>query len=451
MARRVVCVGAAAVMLTVVGWTALAPIALAKPSSKLSYQGGPVLHSSRPFLIFWTPPPESIPVGSQALMERYFSDVAADSGKASNVYGVLRQYHDGIGFADYRQTFDPAHQVLTDPQPYPSRDAQCPEISSFYPTCISDQQIQSELQRLITADHLPSAGSAKAAFPTGSGPPVRLAANAPIYFVILPADVEVCWTSGGRCSGNQACGYHGNFVDAAGDEVLYAPMPLQPLRAGSLLFPAPKGVCQLDGTSVVQALDGDVNADGVINGLSHEDSEAITDPTGQNGWINTNTRNEIGDNCESGESANVPNGFGTNPNAYLPVLGGSEAAGTLFTQLINGHPYYLQSEWSNGDNNCEMRPAPGMITPRLRLPRWRLAAGVSLSFTPAKSTSRNALSSATWNFGDGSPTSFFFGKSTLTLAKHRYRKAGRYTVTLTLVDDRGNLKSTTRQLTIHTR
>jgi hypothetical protein len=29
----------------------------------LSYRGGPVVHSSRPYLIFWTPPGESIAVG----------------------------------------------------------------------------------------------------------------------------------------------------------------------------------------------------------------------------------------------------------------------------------------------------------------------------------------------------------------------------------------------------
>ena len=40
-------------------------------SGGLSYQGGPVLHSSRPYLIFWTPSGESIPASSEALMERF--------------------------------------------------------------------------------------------------------------------------------------------------------------------------------------------------------------------------------------------------------------------------------------------------------------------------------------------------------------------------------------------
>jgi hypothetical protein len=422
-------------------------------TGQLSYNGGPVLHSSAPYLVFWAPGGESIPASSQGLMERYFADVAADSGKSSNVFGVLRQYYDRTGFADYRQTFNPARQVIVDPQPYPAREAgNCPEVSSLYPTCISDGQIESELQRLITADHLPSAGSANAAFPAGSAP-ARLSANAPIYFVILPTDVEVCNPLGSLCTGDQNCGYHWDFVDAGGDVVLYAALPLKPLRAGSILVPDPKGVCQLDGTSVVQAPDGDVNADLVIGGLSHEDSEAINDPTGNSGWFNSHGMGidkggqEGGDECEMYGPFNPLKG--SNPNSALPTLGGSEAAGTLYTQLINGHPYYLQSEWSNGDNNCEMRPSPGRIVPRFTVPRGANKAGASLSFDPAKSTSTNALSSATWNFGDGSQTSFFYGRGTLSPAKHRYRKAGRYTVTLTLVDNRGNLQTTTRGVTVH--
>jgi hypothetical protein len=70
---------------------------------ELSWHGGPVLHSSRPYLIFWTPSGESIPSTSQSLIERFFTDVAADSGKSSNVFGVLRQYYDHAGFADYRR------------------------------------------------------------------------------------------------------------------------------------------------------------------------------------------------------------------------------------------------------------------------------------------------------------------------------------------------------------
>jgi hypothetical protein len=445
----------------------------------LSYLGGPVLHSSAPYLVFWTPSGESIPARSRSLMARYFTDVAADSGKVSNVFGVLRQYYDRTGFADYRQTFDPRRQVIIDRRPYPQRDpTACPYVSPVawvpaawppgtHATCISDAQIRSELQRLITADRLPTAGSHRAAFPgqgfpfpglLGEGIPGNpigghLSANAPIYFVVLPANVEFCYFRGTQCTANLQWGYHLSFTDAQGNVVLYAPISMDP-NAGGPPPPPFSGRCDL-GVTGVQEPNRD-RGDCAINTLSHEDSETITDPIGDvshSGWFATIVNDIVGQ--ESGDACVGYGSFdpahGRNPDAYAPTLGGSAAAGTLYTQLINRHRYYTQSEWSNGNANCEMRPSPGRIIPRFAAPRRPVKVGRSLRFDPAVSRSRNPLSSATWQFGDGSPTAFFSASATLTSVEHRYRKPGRYTVTLTLVDDHGSLKTTTRLVTVHRR
>ena len=95
-------------------------------------------------------------------------------------------------------------------------------------------------------------------------------------------------------------------------------------------------------------------ADVALKYLSHEDNETITDPLGT-AWWDSASGNENGDNCNS-YGASVDPSHGPNPNAFLPALGGSAPAGTLFDQLINGDRYYVQSEWSNGDANCEMAP-----------------------------------------------------------------------------------------------
>jgi PKD domain len=403
-------------------------------ADQIPYSGGPVLHSSAPYLVFWAPSGESIPSGSQSLIARFLTDTAADSGKSTSVFGVLRQYYDAAGFADYRQTFNAARQVIVDPQPYPPPGLGCSSPDGAYPTCITDSQIKAELQRLIVADRLPAAGSL-------SAPELR--PDAPVYFVVLPADVDVCDPM--SCASNKFCGYHQWFVDTHNDIVLYAVLPLQPLRDGSLLVPSPKGDCQIDGTSATQTPNGDVNADILISQLSHEYSETITDPHIPFGWDTASPALEVGDKCNVNAAAQLPQ---SNPDAFLPTLGGSEPAGSLYTQLINGHRYYTQSEWSNGDHGCEMRPSLGRIVPRFTVPRRANKAGGWLTFSPAASTSKNALSSATWNFGDGSPRRFSTEKP-LTPAKHRYRKAGRYTVTLTLVDNRGNVQTTTRGVTVH--
>jgi PKD domain len=386
-------------------------------------------------------------------MARFFTDVAADSGKSSNEFGVLRQYYDRTGFADYRQTFDPARQVILDTQPYPPhKPAECPDVSATYPTCISDGQIQSELQRLITAKHLPTAGSSKAVS-TGRSAPARLASNAPIYFVILPADVAFCYgiaipgVLAPQCTYSNMGGYHQAF-DAHGQAVLYAPIATDPLR-GVAPPPGIPGPCQLGGTSVPQEPNGD-QADCVISTLLHEDSETITDPiqgTPHTGWAqNPLVQGEVGDECYLHGPSDPAKGF--NPNAFAPTLGGSEVAGTLYTQEINGHPYYTQSVWSNGDGNCEMRPTAGLLVPRFHV-RGHRTRTRPIVFNPGASKSVNTLSSATWNFGDRSKPAFVAGHAALKRIEHRYRRAGRYTVTLTLVDSRGNLNTTSQPVTIH--
>jgi hypothetical protein len=422
----------------------LAPSASAlrvSTSGDLLYYGGPIVHQSAPYLIFWAPIGESIPASSRSLFIRYFTDVAADSGRSSNLYGVLRQYHDRGGFADYRQTFNSTHQLIIDRQPYPPRDAaHCPDVVSAYPTCISDKQLNSEVKRLIAAHGLPTAGSIATARAAG-----EFARTVPLYFAVLPADVSVCQPDARFCTNNEMCAYHSVSSDA-GNAVLYAAIPMQS-------FPShwPK-ICQIDNHPAVQEPNGNI-ADVLVSFLSHEDSEMITDPM-FTGWavngrtVLQSTSTESGDKCTLSGPFNPV--IGVDPNAFAPTLGGSPSAGTLYTQVINGHRYYTQSEWSNGDDTCEMRPSAGRIVPRFSVPRGA-RAGASLSFNPAASASTNPYSGATWNFGDGSKPKFLSSRATLTRAQHRYRRAGRYTVTLTLVDDRGNLRSTTQRVTVYPR
>ena len=119
---------------------------LASPSGDLGYHGGPVLHASAPYLILWLPSGYSLPAGAQSLMSRYFGDVAADSGRSTNVFGVDRQYYDANGSADYAQTFSDA-QILLDTTPYPATDTKnCPHVNAtYFPICLTDSQLQTEI------------------------------------------------------------------------------------------------------------------------------------------------------------------------------------------------------------------------------------------------------------------------------------------------------------------
>jgi hypothetical protein len=89
-----------------------------------------------------------------------------------------------------------------------------------------------------------------------------------------------------------------------------------------------------------QGPNGDPSADAEISVISHEASESITDPlvgggAGSAGWADV-TGNEIGDECAF--TYGVP--LGPNPASSL-------ANGIAFNQVVNGHHYYIQDEFSN--------------------------------------------------------------------------------------------------------
>ena len=391
-------------------------------NGNLDYHGGPVLHSSRPYLIFWDPIGEISPA-SRALFERYFADVAAQSGTSANVYAVDRQFTDSTGFADYKQTFSAASQALVDTHPYPST-GNCSHTSGTYPICLTDGQLQTEMTRVIAADGLPQ----------GTGD------SAPIYFVVTPGTVNIC-ADATNCADNTFCAYHDSYANGA-STVLYAAIPMFFDDASPLQDPK---ACQSDGYPQVQEPNADI-ADVALKYLSHEDSETITDPLGT-AWWDSASGNEGGDNCDT-YGASVDPSHGLNPNAFLPALGGSAPAGTLYDQLINGNRYYVQSEWSNGDANCEMAPVTGTLSPRFSVPAASAPTGTSITFDPTASTSTLGYTSVTWDFGDGSSPLFSAGSGDPVPVTHSYARGGTYTVALTIVDPSGNLSVVTHTVAV---
>jgi PKD repeat protein len=388
-------------------------------NGNLDYHNGPVIHSSAPYLIFWDPA-SGITANSRSLFERYFADLAANSGKSTNVYAVNRQFTDSTGFADYRQTFITASQAISDTHAYPSRDrVNCADVAATYPSCLTDTQLQTELGRLIA-----------------TGLPQGTATNAPLYFIVTPGTVNICANASTCADTPQTgfCAYHSSFANGS-NTVLYATIPM--FFNGASTAQNPK-FCQVDGNTQVQEPNANI-ADVAIKYLSHEDSETITDPLGT-GWWDTNSGNEDGDNC------NVFGSFfpstGSNPSAFKPSLGGTAAAGNLRDQLINGNPYYIQTEWSNGDVNCEAQPSAGAIRPSFTV-SGPLAAGNQLTFDPAASSSSRGYTSVTWHWGDRTQDTFGAGSSAPVVVHHTFASPGQWQVALTLVDAAGNLATVT--------
>jgi hypothetical protein len=265
-------------------------------SPNLTWHGGPVMHSTSVYSVYWAPAGYSYQAGYGASIDKYFRDVAADSGKTSNVYAVDSQYTDGSGGAAYTSSFTSS---LTDTHPYPASG--CTD-ASFTSVCITDGQLQAELQSFIAANGLKTGMST-------------------IYFVFFPIGVGSCSDSTSTyCTYSQFCAYHGWIGNGDSHTILYANQPYadQP-TAGS--------DCDIESSP-----NGN-DADATINVVSHEHNETMTDPLG-NAWYDSGGY-ENGDKCAW---------------TFGQQLGSTQYGS--YNQAISSGHYELQQEWSNLLSAC---------------------------------------------------------------------------------------------------
>ncbi len=285
-----------------------APRAEAASAVLLAYHGGPVMTSNTNYPLFWAPAGESAyPSGYISGIDRWFGDLAHDSGGLLNTDSVLVQYGDSEGgFANYNSHFGGA---LIDTDPYPANGCKAAA------TCLTDEQLRTELGTYVEAHGLP-------------------ADLAHEYFMLLPPGVSTCYEAAGkRCSeGTQHvkyCAYHSFFKLPYGT-FLYVDDPYD------------------DTPECVAESPNESPSDYAISGgVAHEHSDTLTDPE-FNGWYSEKKEviEEIADKCRS---ANAEKELG-------PPLG-KAPDGVPYNQLINGHEYLYQQEWSNEIAACEQRTA----------------------------------------------------------------------------------------------
>jgi hypothetical protein len=260
-------------------------------SGTLAYHGGPVQHGSTVYSIYWVPSGYTISSDYSSVINQYFTDVAADSGKSSNVYYADTQYSDSAGKIPYTVTNGGS---VVDTNPFPASG--CSDSVSQTTVCLSDAQIQAEVKRVATAQ----------GWGNGTGKE---------FFMFTAKNVGSC-VSSSECAFSYYCAYHSNF--ASSGTYLYANMPY------SDTVPA-----DCDAQSHPNGSD----ADATLNVTSHEHNETITDPLG-NAWYDR-AGYENGDKCAW----------------YFGTSIGSTSHGA-YNQLINGHGYELQEEYSNATRSC---------------------------------------------------------------------------------------------------
>jgi hypothetical protein len=296
----------------------------------LIWHGGAVMGTSQtgPLVltpIFWNPPGNPMAASYKSLITQYLSDVAAASGGTTNVFSVLTQYTGSDGQVQYQfQLGNP----VNDTSPLPASGCKLSSKDtkgiyadgSGYNACLDDAQVQAQVNAVIAAQKLPANLSH-------------------IYEMYLPKGVEACIVSGVTTNtqkGQQACtinhqpsaafcAYHSQAANASTE---YANLPF-PIYLSSTGF-----TCGTNANfpGVIESPNGNPDGDTVINPTSHETSELITNPDNNgvtaSGWFDV-AGFEIGDEC----------------NFIYGLTQGT--AGELFNQVINGHHYLTQEEFSN--------------------------------------------------------------------------------------------------------
>ncbi len=386
------------------GRSATGPLPYDK-AGQLTYHLGAVMHSVTTHVVYWDPSGE-FTVTTKSIVKKFFTDLAADSGLATNVMGVAGQYGDETGHALYSSTFG---SEGTDATAYPASGCSVPaggDPGPPYTHCLTDAQLQTELSAYVAAHSLPK------------GPTQQ-------YFVLFPHKVVTCFTGSSECSNNVFCAYHSNVEAVPPNEIIYSDIPF------SLLDSEFAKDCQADGHPANLQQPNPDNAGGkdtetrfadvALKYTSHEYTEAATDPLGE-GWWEPAHGQENGDKCNFAGSGS---GLGEDPNAFLPTLGGSAVAGTLYDQLINSDHFYIQSEWDNAAKACLMKPTALSAASFAASPTSGVV-GSPVKFSGAV-TDPYSGPSFTWKFGDGT-------ESTGATPEHVYAAEGSYEVTMTPKD-----------------
>ncbi len=245
-------------------------------SGDLAYNGGSVQHTPVSYVIFWGASWDAgagtLTPDAQIVMN-YFNSVGATPFE-----NILSQYYDNTGNVLNTHTVGGVWLDTSTP----------PTDTSCGGATVQDSSIQNEVSSAIAANAWPTDG-----------------ANA-VYYVYTPTGTLVN-DGTGACSESTFCAYH-NFSATTG--VAY----------GAMAYPD-----QLNGCGVPSYPNGNAYGDSLVSLTSHEQFEAVTDPSPGSGWVDA-AGYEIGDKC----AWNFPPSY--------TVLGASS--------------FEVQYEYSNATSSC---------------------------------------------------------------------------------------------------
>ncbi len=206
----------------------------------LPYGGGRVLHSNLTHPIFWAPAGSGLTFdpGYESLIDTFLTDVAADSHKTTNTFSLTGQYHDSKGPAAYDSTYAGA-VVDTDPLP-PNGCTEPGPTGPGWTVCLTDAQIQTEIEQVVADNHLPTTGGN-------------------VYFMITPDGFGSC--TGSRAVGLRSRGQRGRLLRLSLRDVEPDPVRGDPVQRGPPALPVRQSATECEHRRS-DAVDDQPRADG---------------------------------------------------------------------------------------------------------------------------------------------------------------------------------------------
>ena len=387
------------------------------PQPPVEYHGGPLMISSKLYLIFWGPK-GSFPSSYTAPIIQYAKDLQAEDAHTTDEFSVAKQYANAKSEHITGEVTFGGEDV--DTTVYPARGEEgCAKGDEH---CVSDAEIQEEILMQIKANEVEGWSMDPAPEPTAQ------------YLVYTPPGVSDCFKEKGfpsECSNVAFCAYHAQVERTVGSENRVATYSALPDAPSCDSGQAPTGV------------NGEKDADGTLDSEIHELVESATDPAPESGYTDEHGE-EVADKCSE---LTAP------AEIYGAPLGGSLALDTAFNQLINGHSYYTQEIWSLASTQtpvpatagepagCVARTGP---TPSFTAPATG-QTGIAVEFNGSSSYDiSSSIEKYEWNFGDGSPTD----TTSVPSASHYYVQPGTHPVSLTVSDSSGSADASTQTLPI---
>jgi len=271
-------------------------------SGALIYHNGPVMTTSNTYAIFWIPASGKLQNGAPTSLPYHYQQVVMSflyrypgHGIDNNNTQYFQQVSGGWNWIQNAGSFA---GYYIDTSSYPASDCNDPDTPG---NCLSDAQIQAEIQKVMSSQGWNSGMNN-------------------MFLLFTSSGEGSC--AGSTCAYSTYCAYHSYFGNTS-SPVIYGNEPY-----------AAQGFCQA-GTSP----NNDPAADAAASIASHEITEAITDPE-FNAWFASNGA-EIGDLCAWNYGVNTWDSGNANQSWFTHAT------------VFGGYGYYeLQREYDNHTASC---------------------------------------------------------------------------------------------------